>query len=77
VSVADSTKMGSAMVTVMASAAATGSSSSSTGGGSSGSTSSSSGSGGGSVEPLTLLVCALVVGLVAKRRQAGCEDRPV
>jgi len=83
VSVTDSTKMASATATVMATASASSgsSSSSSTGGGSS---TGSSGGGGGASDPLTLLACALAVGsalhrrsVVAKRRQAGCEDRHV
>ena len=79
VSAVDSTKMGSAQATVMPAAATVtsgsgGSSTSSTGGGS---TTSSGGGGGGPMDPLTLLASALVVGLVAKRRQAGCENRHV
>jgi hypothetical protein len=71
--------MGSAQATVMPAAATVtsgsgGSSTSSTGGGS---TTSSGGGGGGPMDPLTLLASALVVGLVAKRRQAGCENRHV
>jgi serine protease len=70
VSVADSTKMGSAQATVMPSTATvTGgnSSTSNTGGASS---TSGGGGGGGPMDPLSLLACALVVGYVAKRRQA-------
>jgi len=78
-STADPNTFASASITVTAAVASTGSSSGSSGGSSaSGSGSSSSGSsGGGPMEPLTLLVCAWMVGLVAKRRQAGCEDRHV
>jgi len=84
VSVADSTKMGSAQATVMPSTATVtsggGSSTSGTGGGSS---SSSGGGGGGPMDPLSLLACGLVVGFVAKRRHApgwrpaSCERRHV
>jgi serine protease len=85
VSVADSTKMGSAQATVMPSTATVtsgggGSSTSGTGGGSS---TSSGGGGGGPMDPLSLLACALVVGYVAKRRHASgrrpasCERRHV
>jgi serine protease len=70
---ADPSKLASASITVTAAETSSGSRSSASG---SGSASSSSG-GGGPMEPLTLLVCASVVGLVAKRRQAGCEERHV
>ena len=86
VSLADSTKMGSAQVTVVAATATA------TGGGDGSSTSSTVGTmsggnggsgGGGPMEPLTLLVCTLIVGFVAKRRHASawrlatCESRHV
>ena len=72
VSVADSTKMGSAQATVMPSTATVtsgggGSSTSGTGGGSS---TSSGGGGGGPMDPLSLLACALVVGL-CRQTEAG------
>jgi serine protease len=85
VSVADSTKMGSAQATVMPSTATvtTGGGSSSTSGTGGTSSTSSGGGGGGPMDPLSLLACALVVGFVAKRRHApgrgpaSCERRHV
>jgi serine protease len=78
VSAVDSTKMGSAQATVMPSAATvtSGGGGSSTSGMSGGSTSSGSG-GGGPMDPLSLLACAIVAGVVAKRRHAACERRHV
>jgi serine protease len=80
-STADPNKLASASTTVSAAAASSGSTGSGSSGGSStsgsGSASSSSSGGGGPMEPLTLLVCACAVGLVAKRRRAACEDRHV
>jgi len=65
----DSTKSASATTTVTAAASISGS------GSGTGSSGSSSGSGGGGpMEPLTLLVCALIVGLVAKRRHASALE---
>jgi hypothetical protein len=73
VSVVDSTKLGSAMATVMATAAASsgGSSSSSTGGGSS----TGSSGGGGATDPLTLLACTLAIGFAAHRRRAAVQRK--
>jgi hypothetical protein len=67
VSVMDSTKSGSAQTTVTpvpAAASSGGSSSTSNTGGSS----TSSSGGGGPMDPLTLVACALVVGITAHRR---------
>jgi serine protease len=79
VSVADSTKMGSAQATVMPSTATvtSGGGSSSTSGTGGGSSTSSGGGGGGPMDPLSLLACALVVGFVAKRRQAPGRGQAV
>jgi serine protease len=78
VSAADPAKLAAASTTVTAAAVSTGTNSGSSGSSTSGTgSSSSSSSGGGPMEPLTLVFCALIVGFVAKRRQAGCENRHV
>jgi serine protease len=72
-STVDPTKLAAASTTVTTAAASSSSSSGSSGSSTSGTgttSSSSSSGGGGPMEPLTLVVCALLVSFVAKRRHA-------
>ena len=73
VSVVDSTKSGSAQVTVTPATAAAGGGSSSSGAGGSSSAGSGSTSGGGPMEPWTLGACALAVAFVANRRRIAAQ----